>query len=255
VLQPACTTLSISQEQQLGEQSSRQLGGQLEFVTDAAVVRYVDGIGREIVAAAGPQPYAYRFFVVNDAELNAFALPAGYIYIHTAVVLQAQNVSELAGVVAHEVGHVAERHVAQNYNRQRNTGIVYQVFAVAASIFVGGYAAAGGQMLGQLAAVAYVNQFTREAETQADDFAIDVLPRAGYAPRGLVTFFETLKRQGGARPPTFLSSHPATEDRIAHAASRIARANLRAGLRVTDDGALEIAQRRIRMLEERAHTQ
>jgi len=248
LLQPACASLSVSQEQQLGDEAAGELSRELDFVRDEWVVHYVESIGREIVSAAGPQPYTYRFRVVNDPELNAFALPAGHIYIHTAIILEAQNVSELAGVIAHEVGHVARRHVARNYNRQRNTGIVYQVLAVAASIFVGGYAAAGGQLLGQLAAVAYVNQFTREAEMEADAFAVEVLPRAGYDPRGLVSFFETLRSHGEAAGPSFLSSHPATSDRIRYTRSLITREDLGPGLRVTDNGELEIIQRRIQLL-------
>jgi predicted Zn-dependent protease len=208
----------------------------------------VEEIGRDIVAESGPQPYKYAFYAVDEEKLNAFALPAGYLYIHTGLIREAANVSELAGVMAHEVGHVALRHVARNYNRQRNTGLLYQLFALAASIFVGGSAAAGGQLLGQLAAVAYVNRFTREAEEEADAFAVGVLPRAGYDPRGLVAFFETLKQQGGPHVPEFLSSHPTTEHRMEDTRALIGRSVLPPGLKVSDDGELEIIQRRIELL-------
>ena len=248
LLQPACATLSVPEEQRLGDEAARELRKQLDFVRDEWVVGYVDEIGREIVAASGPQAYQYNFYVVDDEQLNAFALPAGHVYIHTAIILEAANVSELAGVMAHEVGHVALRHVAQNYNRQRNTGLLYQLFALATSIFVGGYAAAGGQLLGQLAAVAYVNQFTREAEAEADAFAVEVLPRAGYDPNGLVSFFDTLRQQGGPHVPEFLASHPATEHRIEDTRALIAGSDLPPGLKVSDAGELEIIQRRIELL-------
>jgi len=244
----SCMTLSLREEKQLGDRSAVELAKNLHFVRDRWIVHYVDEIGRQILAAAGPQPFEYHFNVVEDDELNAFALPAGYVYIHTGVILAAENVSELAGVIAHEVGHVVERHVARNYNRQRNTGLVYNVLAVAASIFVGGYAASGGQLLGQLAAVAYVNRFTREAEMEADSFAVAVLPRAGYDPNGLVTFFAKLETKSGAHVPTFLSSHPPTPERMEHAAALIAGLDLPEGLRVTDNGELEIIQRRIELL-------
>jgi predicted Zn-dependent protease len=244
----ACGTLSLRQEEDLGEQSARELERQLDFVRDPWVVDYVGDIGREIVAASGPQPFEYTFRVVDDAELNAFALPAGYIYIHTAILLEAANVSEVAGVVAHEVGHVVRRHVARNYNRQRNTGLLYQLGAVAAAIFLGGNAAAGGQILGELAAVAYLNQFTREAEMEADAFAVEVLPLAGYDPNGLVSFFDTLRRSSGAHVPTFLASHPATEDRIQQTAALIAASPPPPGLRTSDGGHLELIQRRIQLL-------
>jgi predicted Zn-dependent protease len=254
LLQPGCATLAVSEEEKIGRDASRELRRQIDFVRDEWVVDYVEDIGRRILEAAGPQPYQYRFYVVRDESLNAFALPAGYIYIHTAIIMEAANVSELAGVIGHEVGHVALRHVARNYNRQRNTGIVYQLLSVVASIFVGGYAAAGGQMLGELAAVAYVNQFTREAEQEADAFAVEMLPKAGYDPTGLVTFFHTMSAKSGTGHgvPTFLSSHPATEDRIRSTSALIADATLAPGLRVDDGGQLEIIQRRIELLTRRA---
>ena len=254
LLQPGCATLETRQEEEIGRDASRELRRELDFVRDEWVVDYVEDIGRRIIAAAGPQPFEYHFYVVEDESLNAFALPAGYIYIHTAIIMEAANVSELAGVIGHEVGHVALHHVARNYNRQRNTGIVYQLLSVVASIFVGGYAAAGGQMLGELAAVAYVNQFTREAEEEADAFAVEMLPKAGYDPNGLVTFFDTMKLQSGgdSGAPTFLSSHPATDDRIQSTAALIADATLVPGLRTDDGGQLEIIQRRIQLLTRRA---
>jgi len=252
LLQSACATLSVPEEQALGDRTAHDLRKEVDFVRDEWIVGYVEAIGRDIVSASGPQPYEYRFHVVDDPELNAFALPAGYIYIHTAIILEAQNVSELAGVVAHEIGHVALRHIAHNYSRQRNTGLLYQLGVVVTSIFVGGNAAAGGQLLGQLAAVAYVNQFTREAEAEADAFAVEVLPLAGYDPNGLVTFFETMQAHGGAQVPTFLASHPTTGNRILETSALIAEKDLPPSLRVTDNGGLEIIQRRIQLLTDSA---
>ncbi len=247
---PACGTLSVRQEEEIGAEASSELRRELDFVRDDWVVKYVEDIGVAVVAASPAQPYEFRFYVVQDDDLNAFALPAGYIYIHTAIILESANVSELAGVMGHEVGHVVRRHVARNYNRQRNTGILYQVAAAAASIFVGGYAATGGQLLGQVAAVAFVNTFSRDAEVEADAFAVEALPKAGYDPEGLISFFETLREQsGGGNTPGFLSSHPASEDRIEHTRALLDRELMPAGLRRTDDGELEIIQRRIQLLQ------
>lgn len=252
LLLPACTTLSTAQEEEIGNEASRDLARELDFVRDEWVVDYVQGIGRQIVEAAGPSDYDYQFFVVEDDELNAFALPAGYIYIHTEIIMEAANVSELAGVIGHEVGHVALRHVARNYNRQRNTGILYDVSSLAAAIFLGGYAAQGGRLLGQLAAVAYVNQFTREAEVEADGFAVEFLPAAGYDPNGMVSFFETLRAKGGANVPTFLASHPPTADRIEHTRKLIDASAIPPDLQVSDNGELELIQRRIELLMRRS---
>jgi predicted Zn-dependent protease len=252
LLATGCGTLTVSEEEQLGNESARELSRELDFVTDPYVVGYVSSIGEQIAVAAGPLPYRFRFHVVKDDSLNAFALPAGHIYVNTGLLLEVANVSELAGVLAHEVGHVVERHVAQNYRRQRNTGIATQLGGAVAGVFLGGAAARGSQMLGELAAVSWLNTFTREAEAEADAFAVEVLPRAGYHPGGLVSFFETLRQQGGAEPPEFLSSHPATESRIAHTQALLANAQLPPGLIVRDDGVLQLIQRRIRLLA-RAH--
>jgi len=243
-----CGALSVSEEQELGDEAARELRTHLDFVADPWVRDYVEAIGARVAGAAGPQPYTYRFHVVQDDDLNAFALPAGHIYINTGVVLASSDVSELAGVIAHEVGHVALRHVAHNYRRERNTGVFYQIGALALGLLVGGDVAAGGQMIGEVAAVAFMNTFTRAAEEEADRFAVEVLPRAGYHPAGLVSFFETLASQGDGHLPEFLSSHPATESRIEATAARVAAADLPPDLAVRDDGRLQIIQRRIQLL-------
>jgi predicted Zn-dependent protease len=246
---PGCAPLSIPEERRLGEEVNQEVRQQVRLVRDAAIVEYLNQIGERIVAASGPQPFSFRFHVVDDDDINAFALPAGYIYIHTAVLLKAENVSEVAGVVGHEIGHVVKRHVAQNYNRQRGVGILHQLGVLTAGLIFGGGAASVADLGGGLAAMAYLNQFGREAERESDSFAVAVLPRAGYDPHGLVTFFDTLRREsGGGEPPAFLSSHPATSERIQNTQREIAASRLPAGLRVHDNGRLEIIQRRIRLL-------
>ncbi len=244
----ATPVLSIEDEKELGDEFSQQARRELDFLRDDLVRRYIEDLGERIVAASGPQPLDYRFYVVEDDTLNAFAGPGGHIYIHTAIILEADNFSELAGVMAHEVGHVALRHIARNYYRQRSTGLLYQVGAMLLSIFFGGVAAQGGQLAGQLAAMAYLNNFSRDAEREADQFGVEVLPRAGIHPIGLATFFETLLKESGGRPPAFLSSHPATEERIANTRAAIAAADIPGDLALDDDGKLEIIQRRIQLL-------
>jgi predicted Zn-dependent protease len=248
-----CGTLSVADEKELGDELAGEARRQLAFVREEVVVDYVEDIGRALVHAAGPQPFEYHFYVVDDPELNAFAMPAGHVYVQTGIILSAANVSELAGVMAHEVGHVALRHIARNYNKNRNAGILYQLGALVSSIFLPGPAAYGGQMLGQLAIVGVLNSFSREAESEADAFAVNAMPKAGLDPQGLVSFFQTLAEQDhGGRPPEFLSSHPATADRIAATHRLIEQAQLPQGLRISDNGKLEIIQRRIHLLTERA---
>ncbi len=248
MLLSGCGTLTIPQERQLGEQLQREMRSELPLLRDAVVNHYVASIGRKLVRAAGPQPFDYHFAVVDDEALNAFAAPAGYIYVNTGTILRARNVSELAGVMAHEVGHVALRHVAQNYNRAQNTQLLHQAGVLAAGLAGGNAAAGAANLVGGLAGMAYLNSFTREAEAEADDFAVDLMPGAGYDPRGLVAFFQTTAAEGGAGVPEFLSSHPTDSKRIEATSARIARSGLPPGLEVHDDGRLEIIQRRIRLL-------
>lgn len=243
-----CGTLSVDEERRLGEDLRREVQSQLTFVNDSYVEGYVEELGRRLVAAAGPQPFDYRFYVVENQELNAFAMPAGHVYIHTGILLEVRNVSELAGVMGHEVGHVALRHIAENYNKQRGAGLLHQAMVLTGGLLAGRGGAAAANILGGLGTVAVINSFTREAEREADAFAVEVMPRAGYDPLGIVTFFETMNREGGARPPEFLSSHPAPTSRMQAARQQIAQASLPPDLRVTDNGRLEIIQRRVRLL-------
>jgi predicted Zn-dependent protease len=244
-----CGTLSVEKEQELGDELAKEMRRELRFVREEVVVAYVTDIGRALVKSAGPQPFQYRFYVVDDEVLNAFAMPAGHVYVQTGIILNAANVSELAGVMAHEVGHVALRHIAKNYEKSQGAGLLYKVGALASQIFLPGPAAYGSQIAGQLAIVTALNSFTRDAEREADAFAVSVMPKAGFDPDGLVTFFETLAAEDhGGRPPAFLSTHPATEERIANATKLIQEAKLPEDLRTSDNGKLEIIQRRIRLL-------
>jgi predicted Zn-dependent protease len=247
VLAPACGPISVQQERQLGGQLAHQARQQLSFVRDRAVAHYVSSIGDDIVKAAGPQPFTYHFYVVEDPEINAFAAPAGYIYVNTGTILAARNVSELAGVIAHEVGHVARRHIAENYNRQRNTGILYRLGVLAAAMFGGGYMGQAASVGGGIAAQAYLNNFSREDEREADAFAVGVMPRAGYDPNGLLSFFQVIQHAAGAGGG-FLSSHPATAERIQNVRAMIQKVDLDENLRKDDRGKLEIIQRRIQLL-------
>jgi predicted Zn-dependent protease len=243
-----CSTLTIPEERQLGAEFDHEARRQYRFINDPIVVGYVSKIGQDVVRVAGPQPFEYRFYVIDEPEINAFAGPGGSIYVQSGTILAARNVSELAGVIAHEVGHVERRHIAQNYNKQRAASIGQEALVVGAGIAGGSAAAAGANLLGGLGTTAVLNSFGREAEREADDFAIGVLPQAGYDPNGLPSFFETLQAKGGSNVPEFLSSHPATSERLAATRAAIAKETLPPDLRVDDDGRLEIIQQRIRLL-------
>ena len=239
----ACAPLSVDQERSLGADFSRDFNRRTALVRDPAVTRYVSAVGQRLLKHVGPQPFTYRFHVVPKTGINAFAAPAGYIYIYVGTILEARNVSELAGVMAHEIGHVARRHVANNFNRALATNILHQVGIVAAEITAGPGAGNAARTLGGLAAMGYLNTFSREAEHEADAFAVQLMFEAGYDPRGLATFFETLKKKKRGRSmPGFLSSHPATSARISNTRRMIEELPAGARLERHDNGRLRQIQ-------------
>lgn len=243
-----CGTLSVRKEQDLARDFERQVAREYRFIRDRVVNDYVSRIGQAILLPLGPQPFEYEFFVVDDDEVNAFAGPAGQIYIHTGTIVRARNLAELAGVIGHEIGHVARRHIAQNYEKQRAASIGQQVAVIGAGVLGGNAAAGAANLATGFGLAAVLNTFSREAEAEADAFAVEALPRAGYDPSGLPTFFETLIAEGGGRVPTFLSSHPAPADRLETTRALIAAADLPPGLARDDGGRFEIIQQRVELL-------
>ncbi len=246
----SCGTLSVEDEKELGHQYQRQIREEITLMRDRVVVNYVRSIGAQLAAASPPSPFEFRFYVVEDESLNAFAIPGGAIYVHSGIIQKSHNASELAGVMAHEIGHVTSRHIAKRFPQRRATGIVANVAAIAIAILTGNpYAAQAGQAGVGIAAQAYSASFTREDESEADELAVETLIKAGYDPQGLITLFQTLKtEEKGFRPPQFLIDHPATQERIDHVSAEI-RANAPPpGLRKDDGGKLEIIQKRIELI-------
>lgn len=246
VLFAGCSPLSINQEKRLGFEFSREIERESTVLRDRAVTAYVTEIGNRLLRGAGPQPFTFQFKVIADNDINAFAAPAGYIYVNTGLILKARDISELAGVMAHEIGHVVKRHIAHNYNRARATSALHQVIVLGAAVAGGGQAASAADAIGGLAAAGYLNSFGRDAEREADAFAVGIMANAGYDPRGLVSFFRILKQEGGGGGPSFLSSHPATDERIKNTNGLIENTRLPRNLQRHDAGELERVQRRIR---------
>ena len=247
----ACAPLTVQEEKQMGREVQRQVRQQSQFVRDPVAVNYVRDLGAKLVNASAPSPFEFRFYMVEDESLNAFAVPGGAIYIHTGLVLAVGDASELAGVVAHEIGHVTDRHVAQMARRGRNTGIVQQIGTILFAILTGSQIGAqAGSIVTGMAAQAYMATYTQDAERDADKLAIDSLIRAGFDPNGMISMFETLKREsaGRASGPQFLSSHPATDERIQRARAMIGEREPLRDVRRDDGGKLQIIQERLKLI-------
>ncbi len=211
---PGFNLFTPEQDVQLGQQSAQQIAQQVPILRDDAVVNYVRQLGTKLAAKAPGHKFPYQFNVVATRDINAFALPGGFIFVNAGAIAAAKNEGELAGVMAHEITHVALRHgtnqASKAYVAQKGLGAISEVFGGRDSDLgqvVGSIGGAGANML--------FLRFGRTAERQADLEGARIMADAGYDPRDMANFFKTLQQQGGQRVPEFLSDHPDPGNRIA----------------------------------------
>src|SRR5262249_30110239 len=146
--------------------------------------------------SAPSSPFDLRFFVIESDDINAFAIAGGSIYVHTGLILKAANEAELAGVLAHEIGHVTERHIARNAAAaDRPSFFARLIFTILGLATGNPYAREGGAVFTNLALTSYLNAFSRDYEREADKVAVEVLGKAGYDSEAMVSFFVTLKKE------------------------------------------------------------
>ncbi len=212
---PACATaISTQQEVQLGQEYAAQIARELPLVQDAQVVNYINQLGNQIAVIADPRGIRYSFYVVNAPEVNAFAVPGGHIYINRGLIERAENMSEVAGVLAHEVGHVVHRHgIDQVQRAQTANGVLSAVYG----ILLGRNPSGLEQVVIQGGGSAYFAGYSREAEREADATAVQYLMATGTHPQGLVTMFEKLmaeRQQNPGAVERWFSTHPTTQERI-----------------------------------------
>lgn len=210
---------SVEREQHWGKQLADEVEGQVRLVTDPALMEYVNELTQRLVRNSDAVvPFTVK--VIDDAEVNAFALPGGYLYIHTGLIQAAQTEAELAGVIAHEIAHVAARHATKNMSRSTLWNL-----ASIPLVFAGGPAGLAVRQVAGFAQPISVLKFSRNAEREADLLALQYEYAAGYDPVALIQIFERLKA-GEQQKDSFLSRafncHPTTGDRIRRAQQAIA---------------------------------
>lgn len=222
--------LSPQEELQLGHEIMRQIRQQGGVVDDPLLTEYLNDIGHRLIAASGEHGQHFQFFLVNDSSINAFALPGGYIGVNWGLWVQTRTESELAGVMAHEVAHVTQHHIARQYAASKGMGLK-TLGALLAALLVGAASKGGNMTEGAIAAAAATGaqqqiDFTRANEFEADRVGIGILAAAGYDPRGMVSFFKFMEQRyhyATANMPEFLSNHPLSSTRITEAAERAQR--------------------------------
>jgi len=199
----------------VGQQSAVAAEQQLPMLNDAQTNAYLNRIGQRLAANAGGPQFQYHFRVVNQSDINAFALPGGFVYVNRGVIDTASNEGELAGVVAHEISHVALRHgthqASKAYLAQAGISILGGI--------LGGHVGEGAAQIintvGGIGLNAVFLKYSRDLETQADVRGAQIMAASGYNPRDMVAFFQKLERVDTSRKTNWMSDHPAPPDRVA----------------------------------------
>lgn len=229
----AASELSPQAERRLGESIIREIRWRDNaYLDDPEVEEYIARLGQRLVAS-GPAPnQQFDFFVVRDGTLNAFALPGGYIGVHTGLILAAESESELASVLGHEIAHVTQRHIAQLVGKQGQASMV-----MLASMLVAVLAARSNSQIseaavaaGQAGVIQSQLGYTRDFEREADRIGLQTLESAGFDVRGMPGFFERLQRAGRLyenNAPSYLRTHPLTAERISDMGNRVGQMRYR----------------------------
>ena len=250
---PAEATISIDEEYRIGLSVLREYRNADQILEDPEVTQYIDTLGHRLSSAAQDGKHRFQFVVVKDPAINAFAVPGGFIFVNSGLLLATQNESELAGVLAHEISHVTQRHIIRSLLEQRkstmaSTAAILAAILLGATTGAGSDAALAGIAGAQTLALAQQMSFSRDMESEADRVGMGVLSRAGFDPNGMPDFFEVIARQSGggeANIPAIVLSHPVTSDRIAEARARVAELPPH---KATDSVSYAIARERIRVL-------
>jgi Zn-dependent protease with chaperone function len=215
---------SIEQEVDYGRQAVPVIQKELPLLpVDHPVSKYINALGQRLAAKAPGYKFPYTFRVVNQKEINAFALPGGPIYVNTGTIAAA-NEAELAGVMGHEISHVVMRHSTRQASRQTRAAVPLAILSGVLGAGVGGWAGSLAQMGISIGAGSVFTKYSRDAETEADMVGAQIIYDAGYDPHAMVTFFQKLKAQQGDKSgPSFLASHPDPGNRAQNVSSILSR--------------------------------
>lgn len=209
-------TLTIEKEKQLGDEFYLQVQQYFSVVRDPFLNTYLNAVGQKLVQQLGPQPFEYRFHIIEDPSLNAFAVPGGHVFINTGLIRLMEREDELAGVLAHEITHIHARHMAKRMNKARFTSIASLIGAMAA-VLMGG-PVAEPLLVGSMATgESMMLKYSREDEREADTLGFKWMTQAGYNPQDMIAIFNKMTRQRwfeGAETPVYLKTHPELESRI-----------------------------------------
>ncbi len=212
--------ITLAEEEELSREFLKVVFKQFDLIRDPYIVDYVNSVGGKILEKLPPQPFAYKFYVINSDVYNAFATPAGHIFIYRGLIEAMESEDELAGILGHEIAHVQCRHISDKIDRSAKMNIA-SLAALAAGVFLGmagaGQAAQAVTVGSMAATQSLALAYSREDEIQADKIGLDSLEKAGYDGTALMTTLDKIRsKQWFDNIPTYLTTHPAAEDRIAY---------------------------------------
>lgn len=219
-------SLSESQEARIGRAIMREIRESRDYLDDPVLTDYLNRLGDRLAVASSDTGRRFEFFAVKDASINAFALPGGFIGVHTGLISAARTESELAGVLAHEIAHVTQKHIARMVDAQK-TSTLTSLAALAIAILAArsnSQMAEAALVTSQALSLQSQLNFTRENEREADRIGLQTLNAAGFSPQGMGTFFERLQAQGRlyeSNSPAYMRTHPLTFERIADMENRL----------------------------------
>lgn len=231
--------MSVEEEWRLGEQISQDVARQVRLLNDPEALAYVNRVGQALVSQTNMGQLPWRFHIVDDPAINAFNIPGGHVYVNRGLITAADNASEFAGVLGHELSHGVLRHGTQQLSRQYGLSIL-------ASVVLGQNPGALQQIAAQIVGTGALARFSREHEREADELGVQMMAKAGYNPQGMVTMFEELLANEKSQPgkvAQFFSTHPLTRDRINEVTKIIQRMGNPSGR--TDEASYQSIRRRL----------
>ncbi len=220
--------LSVPAERRLGEKIMLDIRRDPAYVHDPEIADYVTQLGQKLAGQVDGARQPFEFFVVRDAMLNAFALPGGFVGVHTGLILAARSESEFAGVLAHEISHVTQSHLARMFGTQSQAQLA-SLLSLAVALLAARSnpdVAVGAAMAGQAGAIQNQLNYSRDFEREADRLGLDLMEKSGFDTRGMGSFFERLQQFGRLyenNAPGYLRTHPLTTERITDMENRIAQ--------------------------------
>jgi beta-barrel assembly-enhancing protease len=214
--------VSTQQEVEMGQSEVQQINQQLPIISDAEANRYINVLGDSIARLTSRGDLPWQFFIVNSPEINAFAVPGGFIYVNRGLIENTQKMDQLAGVLGHEIGHVVARHTVKQMGQMNAANIGVGLACVLTSVCNSQV----GQSAIQVGGTALFSKFSRDDEKEADDIGIDNVVRAHISPKGIPEMFQILLNTRQTSPGLvegWFATHPTEEARIADTESRIAK--------------------------------